>query len=124
MAAARSTHDGRRAWRPGIGYCGAEFDRAQGAVRVDCYKWGAQPALLVANTVGGSDINPQTGGPPDYTPAAIDFWGGRRHNVSLASPGGETPRVIVTTYRARAHFDRTVVVPGVIGGPVSSCPAP
>lgn len=123
-ATAEFVADGRRAWHPGIGYCSATFDRSQGAVSVGCYKWGAQPALLTANIAGRPDIERKVAGPPDYTPAVIDFWGGRNHNVTLASQAHDTPRVIVTAWRARAHFDRQVVTPGVLGGPASACPAP
>jgi hypothetical protein len=123
-ATAEFVADGQRAWHPGIGYCSAEFDRSQGGVQVDCYKWGAQPALLTANIVGRPDMERQVSAPPDYTPALIDFWGGQRHNVTLKVPGPEVPRVIVTAYRARAHFDRHVTAPGVLGGPPSACAAP
>lgn len=123
-ATAEFAADGQRAWRPGIGYCSATFDRANGSVVVDCFKWGAQPALLTAKVSGRPDTELGVPGPPNYTPAVIDFWGGRQHNVQLASQGPETPRVIVTAYRARAHFDRQLIVPGVLGGPVSACPAP
>jgi hypothetical protein len=123
-ATAEFTADGRREWHPGIGYCSAAFDRSQGGVQVDCYKWGAQPALLMANIAGRPDTERQVSAPPDYTPAVIDFWGGQRHNVTLSAPGTEVPRVTVTTYRARAHFDRRVTAPGVLGGPPSTCPAP
>lgn len=116
--------DGQRAWRPGIGYCSATFDRARGVVSVNCYKWGAQPALLAANIAGRPDIERKISRWPDYTPAILDFWGGTHHDMSLTSQGPETPRVIVTAYRARTHFDRQIVVPGVLGGSVSACPAP
>jgi hypothetical protein len=59
----------------------------------------------------------------DFTPAALDFWGGQRSDMQLVAHGTEVPRVKVTTYQARAHFDRQLVRPGVLGGPASACRA-
>lgn len=116
--------DGRRQFYPGIGYCGATFDRATGFVDVDCFKAGAQPAQLVAGLNGAPEIESKASDWPDFTPAALNFWGGKRHAIQLRAKGNDVPRVNVTALEARAHFDRRLVVPGVLGGPVSGCPAP
>lgn len=123
-ATAEFAADGRRAFYPGIGYCGATLDRFTGLVHVDCFKAGVRPAQLVANLDGAPDIESKASGRPDFTPAALDFWGGRRYRMQLRTQGGNAPRVKLTAFEARAHFNRQIVVPGVLGGSVSACPAP
>jgi hypothetical protein len=123
-ASAQFVADGRRSHYSGIGYCDARFDRSVGSVIVSCFKPGAQPALLTARLAGApaSTAVPSRGA--DFTPAILDFWGGRKHRMTLAAKGADVPQVIVTTYQARDHFDRQITVPGVLGGPASSCPLP
>jgi hypothetical protein len=123
-ATAEFAADGRRAFHQGIGYCSAVFDRSSRLVDVDCFKAGPQPAQLVAHLAGAPDTESRTSGNPDFVPAFLDFWGGKRHVMQLRSRDGDVPRVKVTALEARVHFDRKVVVPGVLGGPVSACPAP
>ncbi|HXC60329.1 MAG TPA: hypothetical protein VN645_13530 [Steroidobacteraceae bacterium] len=115
--------DGQRNHYPGIGYCGANFDRSTGAVAVSCFKPGAQPAMLTAGLEGAAD-SVISNHRIDFTPAALDFWGGFRHRVQLIAHGTEIPRVEVTVYEARAHFDKQFTVPGVLGGLPSACPVP
>jgi hypothetical protein len=116
--------DGSRHYYEGIGYCSAEFDRALGAVAVDCFKPGVQPAYLTANIDGTADSAATRRFPLNYAPAVLDFWGGKRTDIQLAAHGSEIPRVNVTAYEPRAHFDRQLIRPGVLGGPTSACPAP
>lgn len=117
--------DGRRKFYDGIGYCGATaYYRTTGEVNVDCYRAGDQPALLVARMEGEPDIEGRASQAPDFAPAILDFWGGRRHYFQLHFTGSTVSRVQVTAYEARAHFTRQFDVPGVLGGPVSSCPMP
>ncbi len=123
-ASAEFLADGRRTFYAGLGYCSATFSPADGVINVDCFKWGAQPAQLVASL---ADTPGSTGSPsgfPDFVPAALDFWGGQRHLMRLRAEGSGIPRVKVTAFAAVAHFDRRIVVPGMLGGPLSSCPAP
>ncbi len=123
-ATAVFTADHRRKFHDGIGYCGARVYRTTGEVGVNCYRVGDQPALLVARMEGQPDIEGRASGEPDFAPAMVDFWGGHRHYIQLPGSDGATPRVQVTAYEARAHFTRQFDVPGVLGGPVSSCPLP
>jgi len=123
-ASATFSADGQRKFHPGIGYCGAPFDRANGRVDVDCYRFGDQPGLFVARFEGQRDIEGRASSFPDFTPAALDFWGGQRHRVQLRATDNSAPRVQVTAYEGRVHFNRQIDVPGVLGGPTSSCPAP
>ncbi len=117
--------NGQRAYHAGLGWCDATVDRSVGNVDVRCYTPGAQPARIVANVVGADEAAAVTAhATMDYTPAVLDFWGGERHRMTLKYAGTDVPRVTVTAYAPRAHFDRHYVVPGVLGGPVSACPAP
>jgi hypothetical protein len=116
--------DGKRAYYPGIGFCGATFDADTGVVAVDCFKPGAQPTQLVAYLEGGVPGTGVASRRADYTPALLDFWGGMRHSIQLRGSGGQMPQVKVTAFEARAHFDHQIVVPGVLGGMPTECPAP
>jgi hypothetical protein len=122
-ASAEFLADGRREFYPGLGYCSAAFNPAGGVVNVNCFKPGPQPAQIVASLADTASAGSPSGA-PDFTPAALDFWGGRRHLMSLRADGNDIPRVHVTAFAAIAHFDRRIVVPGVLGGPVSACLAP
>lgn len=127
-ASATFLADGQRRYYSGIGFCGATLDRGTASVTVDCFKPGAQPALLTATPKEPKD-SVEIHRPrelPDFTPPWLDFWGGHRHILSIArvQAGNEPLQVTVTAYKAQAHFDRQIVVPGVLGGPVSACPAP
>jgi len=123
-AQARFLADGRRVSYPGIGYCSAKLDRATAVVDVDCFKAGAQPAQVVANLDGAPQTASKASGYPDFAPAVLNLWGGQRYTFQLHATGSEVPRVSVTAYQARAHFDRRIIVPGILGGPVPQCPAP
>jgi hypothetical protein len=124
VAGAEFQADGRRQFYPSIGYCSATFNPAGGAVNVDCFKPGPQPAQLVASLAGTPASAGSPSGFPDFTPAALDFWGGRRHLMKLRAEGNGIPRVQVTAFAALAQFDPRIVVPGILGGSVSACPAP
>jgi len=123
-ASAEFLADGRRAFHPGLGYCGATFSPADAVVMVDCFKWGIQPAQFVASLADSPASAGRPSGYPDFAPPALDFWGGKRRVMRLPAEGSGIPRVKVTAFAAVAHFDRRMVVPGVLGGPISVCPAP
>jgi hypothetical protein len=121
---ARFPADGSRNYYDGIGYCGADFDGASGAVAVSCFKPGVQPAFLEVNIEGSTESAGSRPFPMNFAPVVLDFWGGKRSDIQLVAHGSEIPRVIVTAYEARAHFDRQFIRPGVLGGPLSACPTP
>jgi hypothetical protein len=123
-ASAEFLADGRREFYPGLGYCGATFNPEGGVVNVDCFKPGPQPAQIVAGLAGTPPSAGSPSGFPDFTPAALDFWGGRRHLMRIRAAGNGVPRVQVTAFAVLARVDRRIVVPGILGGPVSACPAP
>jgi hypothetical protein len=123
-ASAQLLADGRRTFYPGLGYCSATFTTGNGIVSVDCFKPGLQPAQFVASLAGRPASAGSPSGLPDFTPAVLDFWGGRQHSMKLRAEGNGLPRVDVTAFAVVAHFDRRIVVPGILGGPVAVCPAP
>jgi hypothetical protein len=116
--------DGSRRHYSGIGYCDASFDRSVGSIAVSCFKPGAQPSLLTARLAGADQSTEVASRGANFTPAVIDFWGGFRHRMTLVARGNDVPQVVVTAYQARDHFDRQIIVPGVLGGPASACPLP
>lgn len=107
-----------------LDYCSATFDAVTGFLAVDCFKHGSQPTQLVAYLDGALSNTRIASRRAEYTPASLDFWGGFRHRMQLRSSGGQMPKVKVTAFEARAHFDRQIVVPGVLGGVPTACPAP
>jgi len=121
---ARFVADGRRQYYSGIGYCSATHDAALKRVDVDCYKAGFLPAQLMANLEGAPEIDGRLNSYPDYTPKLLNFWGGRRYSMQLPVSSAGTPRIRITAYAAKAHFERQFIVPGVLGGAVSACPIP
>jgi hypothetical protein len=114
--------NGKGAFRSNIGHCGAIANPASKGANVYCYVAGSQPALLAARVDGQSDIEDRPSGYPDFTPAMLGFWGGHLYRAYVADAA--ELQVRVTAYEARAHFTRQFDVPGVLGGPVSSCALP
>lgn len=120
-ATAVFTADGRRGYRPGIGFCGAPEHAFAGEELVTCYVVGDQPALLAVGFEGNSSQEERPGSELDFMPAILDFWGGRDHVIRFDDVAGRQVRV--TSYEARAHLNRRFDVPGMLGG-TSSCPLP
>lgn len=117
--------DGSRRYLAGFGYCGAEFDRAQHTILVDCFKRGSQPAQLTAKLSAAATYSEVVSDYPDYTPAAFEVLGGKRHIMVLHDvPTEQATRVTLTSYEAQAHFVRSVNVDGVLGASAAACPAP
>jgi hypothetical protein len=124
-AAAELDVDGVRRHIPGIGYCDAEFDAAHSVIKVNCFKQGEQSAQLTANLLSGAADTEIASNFPDYTPAALELLGGRHHNMTLTDvPRVDAARVRLTSYEARAHFERDVVMEGVLGASATACPPP
>lgn len=119
--------DGRREFYPGLGYCGARQTGGFGGVPalsgvlVDCFKTGPQPALLLANEVGGAPSADRSQRGLDFTPAMLSPFAGRRYQISLSMRPAD---VQITAYEARAHFERRLTAPGILGGTKEACPAP
>jgi hypothetical protein len=108
-----------------FGHCGAQFDRATSAIKVECYKRGARAAQLTANLAGASGDTETASGSPDYTPTVFELFGGRRQIIVLRNvPEDRAARVTLTTYEAAAHFTRVVKFDGVLGGSAAACPLP
>jgi pimeloyl-ACP methyl ester carboxylesterase len=117
-----SVGGGRRAL-PYVGYCSADLEPSGTAVRIECIKRGTQPALITAGFAGA--LEKVDIGFPSYAPAWLAPLTGQRYEVTLRVPAGvDRGKVVLTAYEARAHFDRRVETPGVLGGPVADCPLP
>lgn len=114
----------KRQYLPSLGYCGAERDPTTADVTVECFKKGAQPALIAAE-FAGAPTTQVISGDPDYTPEWLAFASGKRHKAILHPVNGlHATRVKLTAYEARAHTDRRITVPGVLGGTEGNCSAP
>jgi hypothetical protein len=113
--------DGPREFHAGLGYCGARQSDGFGGVLVDCFKTGLQPALLLANEAGGAPSTDRSENGPDFTPVMLSPFAGQRYQISL---GMQPSHVQITAYEARAHFERRITAPGVLGGTKEACPAP
>lgn len=114
--------NGQGAFRKDLGHCGGIANTEGGGATIYCYRAGNQPALLTARLDGQPNIEDRASGYPDFTPAMFEFLGGKLHSMYVADAAESQVRV--TEYEARAHFSRQFQLPGVLGGPVSSCPLP
>ena len=114
----------KREYFPGVGYCGAKFNAMTSRIDVECFKLGNLPALLTVELPDTPKRKIDLGF-ADYTPPWLDFFQSRSYTTSLRySPSSAPSQVIVTAYEDQAHFDRQLVIPGVLGAPPSACPAP
>jgi hypothetical protein len=114
--------DGIRRHSPELGYCGAEWDARDSIVKVGCFKRGRTPALVTGQVGESTSITPVAF--VDYTPGWLELLASRQYNARLRHSGPAPSRVTLVTYEDRAHFNRVIDVPGMLGGPVSQCPAP
>lgn len=114
--------NGRRQYVSGFGYCSTGRDAAPDAVSIDCFMRGRRPALVTARW-SGETAGRETMTRPDYAPAALEVLNGAPYRLTLPRLRGSTAvRIALTAYEARAHVERTVDAPGLLGGP--SCSAP
>jgi hypothetical protein len=112
--------DGRRQYVSGFGYCSAGRGASLDAVSIDCFMHGRRPALVTARWSGGTAARETMTG-LDYTPPALGIFGGA-YRLTLSRPRGSTAsRVTLTAYEPRAHVEKSVDAPGLLGGP--SCSA-
>jgi hypothetical protein len=113
--------DGVRQYVSGFGYCSTLLDAAPDAVSIDCFMRGRRPALVTARWSQGTEAR-ETMTRPDYTPAALEILSGAPYRLTLSRPRGSTAaRITLTAYEARAHVERSLDAPGLLGGP--SCSA-
>jgi hypothetical protein len=111
----------RRQHVSGFGYCSTGLDASPDAVSVDCFMRARRPALVTARWSEGTDAR-EAMTRPDYMPAALEMLSGAPYRLSLSSPRGSTAaRITLTAYEARAHVEKSIDAPGLLGGP--SCSA-
>jgi hypothetical protein len=112
--------DGSRHYINEMGFCGADVGRQElggrgWAITADCLKFGPRPAILYARVKSdpGSDGFSTKA---DFRPSFLELLSVQRTSLPMWSkqPQG-TPTVTLGTFRARAHFDRTFTVPGILG---------
>lgn len=119
--------DGKRRDVPDLGYCAATHERATSSIEVDCFKRGAQPAVVTVG-IRGAPLRMAESYPPDYSPAwlATPLLWSRRYTLKLQVPAGVDPsKVELTSYHVRAQLERRVEAqPGILGGPLDACPVP
>ncbi len=109
--------DGERRAIPGFGYCAAK--QTPLGLNYNCLKTGAQPDLIyfsVKGAAGETCANCR----PDYTPDIFEFPGGRRYQGEVQ--GLAAQQLIITTYRAAAHFDRSAFVTPASISTLPDCP--
>jgi hypothetical protein len=117
--------DGDDHYVPGFGFCSAHYAAPIASIKVDCFKRGAQPALMTAALLGAAPHSDVPSGYPDYMPALLELFSGKRHVMTLNGVSPEnSAHVKLTSFEPSAHFDRRVVSDGVLGGPPDKCPAP
>jgi hypothetical protein len=119
-ASAEIAVNGRRQYVSGFGYCSTGTDASSHTVSIDCFVRGRRPALVTARWPEGTDAR-ETMTRPDYTPASLPMLSAPYRLTLSRFRDSTAARVTLTAYEARAHVERSVDAPGLLGGP--SCSA-
>ena len=116
--------DNVRRYLSGIGYCSAQVDAAKNEVNVDCFKRGAQPALLAAELVHvpASRVDSVA---TNFSPAWIEFLGGRHYELVVQMPSlVDHSKILLTAYHMEQISTEQIHRPGVLGNTVARCSVP
>lgn len=113
--------DGSRRYLDGFGFCGASVGEQDASGRgwpitADCLKFGPRPAMLysrIKNDPGSEGFSTKA----DFRPPLLELLSVQRTSLPMWSKQpSSAPTVTLGTFRARAYFDRTYDVPGILGG--------
>lgn len=115
--------DGEHHAVPGLGHCRAQVTENGARIDVDCFSAGRLPAQVSAelNEIPATRVYSAV----DFSPSWTQWVQGRHVRLSLDSPRlAAHDTITVTAWRAAAYFDRTLKLPGLLGGDAQSCPLP
>jgi len=108
---------------PGIGFCSARLDPTDDHIDVNCYSGFDDPGQISAEL---ADV-PATRvyGPPSFAPRWTRAPYGADTKLTIASPRlAKADHVTVTAWTLAGYLDRSLVLPGILGNDLRTCPLP
>jgi len=115
--------DGKQHAVPGLGWCSAKLNSTGSQIDVECFMGSERPAQISAEL----ERIPATRvyGPPDLSPGWWRGLTGSSQKLTLQFPRlGRNDRVTVTAWTLGGYLDKSLTLPGILGGDTSSCPLP
>jgi non-heme chloroperoxidase len=115
--------DGRRHWLSGLGYCSAVVNQPANRIDVDCFSAFSHPAQLSAalNDIPASRVYSEV----DFAPAYARWPYGKRVKLIIGSPRlAKHDTITVTGWDAASFFQKSLTLPGILGGDLATCPLP
>ncbi len=123
--------DGKRHALPGLGYCSAELDDPGNRIVVDCFNALTRPAQISAalNEIPASRVygHGQAHGKAlvDFAPRLLQWPYSERLKLAIGSPRlARHDTITVTAWEVAGHFQKSIAVPGILGGDLETCPLP
>jgi hypothetical protein len=115
--------DGSRRALPGIGWCSARVDAPGNRVEVDCFSAITHPAQISAqlNDIPASRVYDDI----DFAPGWAQQPYSRRLKLDVGSLGlAKHDTITVTAWQAMGFLDKSLTLPGILGGDPEICPLP
>ena len=115
--------DGKQHAMPGLGYCSAHVNEPGNRIDVECFSAFSHAAQISAEL---NDI-PATRDydRADLAPSWVQWLYGRRAKLAIASPRlAQHETITVTAWEVAGYLDKSMVLPGILGADVTTCPLP
>ena len=119
--------DGKRHRLPGLGYCSADVYEPGNRIDVDCFSAFAHPARISAalNEISASRVYGNGNGIVDFAPAYVQWPYSQHVKLAISSPRlARHDSITVTAWDTAGHFQKSLVLPGILGADVETCPLP
>ncbi|HEU4778867.1 MAG TPA: alpha/beta hydrolase, partial [Steroidobacteraceae bacterium] len=115
--------DGKRHALPGIGWCSAKVDEPGNRIDVDCFSAITHPTQISAqlNDVPASRAFDRVNFAPEWAQQPYSH----RAELAIGSPGlVKHETITVTAWEAAGFLEKSLTLPGILGGDLDSCPLP
>lgn len=115
--------DGKSHALPGIGFCNARLDPTGDHIDVSCYSGFDDPGQISAEL---ADV-PATRvyGPPSFAPRWTRAPYGAETKLKIGSPRlARGDQVTVIAWTLAGYLDKSLVLPGILGNDIRTCPLP
>ena len=119
--------DGKRHRLPGLGYCSANVYEPGNRIDVDCFRAFAHPARISAalNEISASRVYGNGNGIADFAPAYVRWPYSQHVKFAISSPRlARHDSITVTAWDKAGHFQKSLVLPGILGADIETCPLP
>jgi non-heme chloroperoxidase len=115
--------DGKRYALPGLGWCSAKVDEPGNRIDVDCFTAITHPTQISAelNEISSSRAYDSV----DFAPVWAQQPNNHRLELSIGSPSlAKHDTITVTAWEAAGFLDKSLSLPGILGGNAETCPLP